>query len=364
MVRFCGVLFKQAEGRHDRPQIRENWEDAMTTRRLLLQAGLGSLTAAAVGGRFAARAAPALQKVKAVIPQDSVYVLSYYGGKDAGIYAKHGIDVEIDTRPFAGFLAALPSKQCMVTTYPGLGAIQKINEGMDWVITGPGLTTVADVIVLKDSPYKTGADLRGKKFGVFSTGADAFKAVRATMIEAFNLDVVKDTKLQQVAGPALNKLLERGQFDAILNLSSLTIAAISQPDKFRVLFAPNEYWEKKTGFPIMAVPIVAWRSWVNEDKTRAKNFAAATVGSFKWLEKPVNLQTAVKSHGELAGVTNSAEIDAYKLQLAKNQMFLTSWDEKTIGAQWQFLELAKKTGIIKKVPSKDKYTRFVGELGT
>lgn len=336
----------------------------MTTRRSLLKAGLGSVTVAAVGGRFTARAvaAPALQKVKALIPQGSAYVLNYYGGKDAGIFAKHGIDVEIDSRPFAGYLAGFPGKQCMESPYPGLNAIDKINEGVDWVITGPGLTTVADIVVLKDSPCKTAADLRGKKFGVFSTGSDAFKAVRATVIEGYGLDVARDTRLQQVAGPALNKLLERGQVDAILNLSSLTIAAVAQPDKFRVLFSPNDYWQKKTGAPLLAVPIVAWRSWLDENKKLAKNFAAATVESFRWLEKPENLETVAKNHGILAGVTTPAEVEEYKLWLGKKQMFLTSWDEKAVNAQWQFLELAKKTGTIKKVPSKDKYTRFVGEL--
>jgi ABC-type nitrate/sulfonate/bicarbonate transport system substrate-binding protein len=336
----------------------------MTTRRLLLKAGLGSLTAAAVGGRFAACAAPALQKVTALIPQGSAYVLNYYGGKDAGIFAKHGIDVDVDARPFAGYLAGLPGKQCMASPYPGLNAIDKINEGVDWVFTGPGLSSVSEFIVLKDSPLKTAADLRGMKLGVFSTGADSFKAARATVIEAFNLDVVKNTRLQQVAGPALNKLLVRGEVDAILNISSLTIAAAAQPDKFRVLFSPNDYWEKKTGFPIMAVPIIAWRSWVNENKARARNFGAATLESFKWLEQPANLQAAVKKHGELAGVTSSAEVDEYTLWLDKKHMFLTSWDEKTIDSQWQFLELAKKAGIIKKVPSKEKYTLFAGELGT
>jgi ABC-type nitrate/sulfonate/bicarbonate transport system substrate-binding protein len=337
----------------------------MTTRRSLLTAGLGSLTAAAVGARFEARAAPSLQKVKAVIPAGSAVVLSYYGGKDAGIYAKHGIDVDIDARPFAGFLAGLPSKECLSVTYPGMEAIEKINEGLDWVITGPGLTVVQDIIVLKDSPYKTVADLRGKKFGTFSTGAGSFKAARITMIDAFNLDVVKDTQLQQVAGPALNKLLERGQFDAIVDASSLIMAAEAQPDKFRVLFSPNDYWRKRTGYPIVwSGPVASWRSWVNEDKARARNYAAATVASYKWLEKPANLETAVKNHGELAGVTNATQTDEYKLWLTKKQMFLTSWDEKTVDAQWQFLELAKKTGIIKTVPSKDKCALFVGELGT
>ena len=111
----------------------------MTTRRSVLLAGLGSFTAAAVGNRIKAHADPTLQKVKVVIPAESVFVLNYFGAKDAGVFSKHGIDLDIDARPFAGFLAGLPSKQCMTVTYSGIDAIQKINEGLDWVIIGGGL---------------------------------------------------------------------------------------------------------------------------------------------------------------------------------------------------------------------------------
>jgi ABC-type nitrate/sulfonate/bicarbonate transport system substrate-binding protein len=301
-----------------------------------------------------------LAPVKVVIPQSSVFVLNYYGGKDAGVFAKHGIDLEIDARPFGGFLAGLPSKQCMAVTYSGIDAIQKINEGLDWAIIGGGLTVVQDVIVLKGSPYKTVADLRGKKFGTFSTGAGSFKAARAAMIDAYNIDVVKDAQLQQVAGPALNILMERGQLDAMINISSLSIAAESQPDKFRVLFSPNDYWRQKTGYPIVwAAPLVAWKSWVDEDKTRAKNFAAATQESFRWLRKPQNLDTVVKNHGELAGVTNPADIAEYKKWLEAKRMFLAEWDRKAVDAQWKFLEVCQKAGIISKVPAEDKYALFV-----
>jgi NitT/TauT family transport system substrate-binding protein len=323
-------------------------------------AGLGSLTAAAVGTRTTVRAAPTLAPVKVVIPQSSVFVLNYYGGKDAGVFAKHGIDLEIDARPFGGFLAGLPSKQCMAVTHSGIDAIQKINEGLDWAIIGGGLTVVQDVIVLKDSPYKTVADLRGKKFGTFSTGAGSFKAARAAMIDAYNIDIVKDAQLQQVAGPALNILLERGQLDAMINISSLSIAAESQPDKFRVLFSPNDYWRQKTGYPIVwAAPLVAWKSWVDEDKTRAKNFAEATQESFRWLRNPQNLDTVVKNHGELAGVTNPADIAEYKKWLVAKRMFLAEWDRKAVDAQWKFLEVCQKAGIISKVPAENKYALFV-----
>ncbi|MGB6538179.1 MAG: ABC transporter substrate-binding protein, partial [Xanthobacteraceae bacterium] len=219
---------------------------------------------------------------------------------------------------------------------------------------------VQDVLVPKNSPIKSPADLRGKRFGTFSTGAGSFKAVRAALIDAYQLDLLKDTKLQQVAGPALTKLLEEGQLDAMMNISSLNLAAEAQTDRFRVLFSPNDYWEKKTGYPIVwAAPTVAWQSWVDEDKTRAKNFAAAVEASFKWLEKPENLDAAVKSHGAIAGVTKPADVAEYKDWLQHKNMFMTDWSRKAVDAQWQFLQVCQKGGIVTKVPPEDKYALFV-----
>ena len=171
---------------------------------------------------------------------------------------------------------------------------------------------------------------------------------------------MKDTQLQQVAGPALTKLLERGDVDAMINISSLNLAAEAQTDKFRVLFSPNDYWRQKTGYPIVwAAPIVAWRSWVDEDQARAKDFAAAVAESFRWLRQPENLEAAVKNHGALAGVTKPADIAEYKKWLAAKKMFMTRWDRKAVDAQWQFLAVAQRTGIIDKIPAEDKYALFV-----
>ena len=296
-----------------------------------------------------------LKKIKVVIPRNSVFVLNYFGGRDAGIWRKHGIELEIDARPFKGFAASLPAKEAMVTTYMGTAAIARINKGLDWVIIGGGLTVMQEVYVRKDSPFKSVYDLRGKKFASWSTGAGAFKATRAVIMDAFGIDVLKDTEFQQVAAPALFKLLERGDVDSMFNLSSLTIAAASQPDKFRSIFSPNAYWKKKTGHPIMwSAPIVAWRSWVDEDRARAKSFVKATHESFKWLENGKNVEAAIKKFGVLAGVKNKAQAAVYKKWLATGKIFKGRWDRETIDAQWEFLEMAAKRGVLGKVPDKNK----------
>ncbi len=316
----------------------------------MMLASLGLLVSVVVSAPVPAQA---VEKIKIVIPRNSVFVLSYFGARDAGVYRKHGFDLEIDARPFKGFVAGLPSKETMVTTYSGTAAIAKINAGLDWVIIGGGLTVMQEVFVLKSSPFKKITDLRGKKFSSWSTGAGAFKATRAVIMDGFGIDVLKDTNFVQAAAPALFKLLERGDVDSMFNISSLTVAAASQPNKYRSIFAPNDYWKKKTGHPIVwSAPIVAWRSWVEEDRDRAKRWVAATHESFKWLRKGENLDAAVKKYGTLAAVKNQAQAEIYKKWLGQERVYLAKWNQEIVDNQWEFLELAKKHGVLKKIPPK------------
>lgn len=292
-----------------------------------------------------------LKSVHVVVPLNSVDALVYLGGRDAGIFRKHRIDLTVDPRPFAGFLAGLPSRVSMVGTYPGLGAIQKINQGMPLAIIGGGLTVVNAVIVRRNSPFKSLTDLRGKPFGVQSTGSGAFKCVRAAALAAYGFDIKNDTKMEQVPAPALYKLLEAGRVDAMVSISSFTMKALSQPEKFRVLFSPNEYWIKQTGYPIVwDAPLVAWKSWVQQDPVRAKDFADAAAEAFRALRDPHNFDADLKKYGELAGITSPGQIATYKKQFAAKKIFLTRWDRKVADAEWKFLALAKKEGILKKVP--------------
>ncbi|HEX5606075.1 MAG TPA: ABC transporter substrate-binding protein [Candidatus Binatia bacterium] len=302
-----------------------------------------------------AHAASDAKTVKMVIPRGSTFVLSYFGARDAGIFRKHGIDIEVDARPFAGFMAGLPSRQVSVGTYAGLNAVEQMNQGKDLIVIGGGLTSMQDVWVQKDSPLKKLSDLKGKKFGVWSRGAGATKALEALAIDGFKLDLNKDVQTIEIAGPALMALLDKGEVDAMFNLSSLSIAAASQPEKYRLLFSPDDYWREKTGSPLVwSAPTIAWKDWIDQDRERAKNIVEALHESWRWLRQ--NSDKAVEKYGKLAGVQNAAEAATLKKMLQAGGIFLDKWDPKIVDSQWKFLDLAKQVGIIKAVPAKDKYS--------
>lgn len=305
-------------------------------------------------GASTSEAASGPKTVKITTPRGSVFILSYFGGRDAGIFRRHGIDLQVDPRPFAGFMASLPSRETLVGTPAGLPAVEQMNQGSDLVVIGGGLTVMQNVFVRKDSPFRKITDLRGKRFGVYSTGGAATKALVAVVVDGFNMDLRTETEFIEIAPPALMALLEKGDVAAMFNLSGLTISAATQPDKFRMIFSPDAYWKEKTGSTLVwSGPTVAWRDWIEEDRERAKNLVDALHESWEWLRQ--NSDEAVAKYGKLASINTPAQAAALKKMLREGGVFLSQWNSRIIDAQWKFLELAKKVGILDKVPPKEKH---------
>jgi taurine transport system substrate-binding protein len=159
----------------------------------------------------AAGPAQALDKVKVIIPQNSVFVLNWRGANDAGVFRKHGIDLEVDVRPFAGFLAGLPSKAAMVGTYSGMDAVEKMNQDVDWAVIGGGLTVFHGIYVPKDSPIKTIADLKGKKVGVPFNSTTHFHTIVALEQAKIN---PADVQILNMRPPEVRAAWQRGDIHA------------------------------------------------------------------------------------------------------------------------------------------------------
>ena len=78
-------------------------------------------------------AAQTLKIVRVTIPRNTISMLNYPGARDAGIFQKHGIDIQIDARGFKGFMASSPSRETLVGTPSGLASIARMNQGLDIV---------------------------------------------------------------------------------------------------------------------------------------------------------------------------------------------------------------------------------------
>jgi NitT/TauT family transport system substrate-binding protein len=94
-------------------------------------------------------------------------------------------------------------------------------------------------VVRANSPIKDFADLKGKRIGNFGTTFLDWLIGRAAGKKAYNIDLQSDANLVSGAPPLLNQFLARGEVDAALQFSSLTLAPIAHGEQRLLLDLPT-----------------------------------------------------------------------------------------------------------------------------
>lgn len=171
---------------------------------------LGSLVLSLTAGARADDAIRVSNAAPASMFYDALYI-----GIDQGIFKKHGLDVE--AMDFAG---PAKSQQAMAA-----GAIDfELGSGTEFAFIAKGVKelgvatvlgppTVVDIVVKKDSPIKTLADLKGKRISIISTGSlTEWLAKQVSRSQGWGPDGV--TVVAAGTAPTQVAMLSTGQVDA------------------------------------------------------------------------------------------------------------------------------------------------------
>ncbi len=95
------------------------------------------------------------------------------------------------------------------------------------------------IVVKPASPIRSFADIKGKRMGEFGTTFLDWLILRAAGKKAYGFDVEQDTTLVQGTPPLLNQLMARGEVDAMLQFSSLTLGPIQAGEQRLVIDVPS-----------------------------------------------------------------------------------------------------------------------------
>ncbi len=93
-------------------------------------------------------------------------------------------------------------------------------------------------VVKPNSSIKAFTDLKGRKVGTFGTTFLDWLIARAAGKKAYNVDLQTDASLVPGAPPLLNQFLARGEVDATLQFSSLTLAPIARNEQRMLIDLP------------------------------------------------------------------------------------------------------------------------------
>jgi NitT/TauT family transport system substrate-binding protein len=289
----------------------------------------------------------------------AIGVITPYVGKTAGIFAKHGLEIQgADFNDGPAVIDAMASGGVDIGLF-GIGPV-----GI-WQSKGLPLKIVAGanggghvLITRADAGINTLADLKGRKVAVPKPGSVTDALFRAHILgDLATLDPEKDLFLiQGIGAPDMaTALFVTKNVDAAIAWEPFVSRAEAAYKDLRVLYDASAEWRKDhpTGpyYPVNVV--VVKQSLIDERPDDLRKFLAAYKETVAF----------INDHADQANDLIAAELKVDKaVVVAARRRIDYTWQIDPEAAI-QTLQWAKQVGYIKQVPDKEKLfdLRFVSE---
>lgn len=264
--------------------------------------------------------------------------------QEKGIFAKHGLDVEMIAPADASApprLVAAGQADIAITYQPDL--MLQVKEGLPLTRIGTLIETPLNaLIVLQDGPVKELADLKGKKVGY--SVASLQNAYIGTVLASVGLSA-KDIEMVNV-NFNLSTALMSGQVDAIIdgyrNVELISLGLEGKPGK--------AFFLEEHGVPAYDELIYVTRNELRDDPRMARFLAAVEEATIYLTNHPDEAQEVfVTSHAELNDQLNRDSFRATLPRFAKRPAALD------VGRYERFAAYMKAKGLIETVPPVDSY---------
>jgi ABC-type nitrate/sulfonate/bicarbonate transport system substrate-binding protein len=255
-------------------------------------------------------------------------------------------DLKIDAKildPAAAEKAVL-LKQVDAGVFPVLTAADVRDKGQDIVLFAPLLYIHISLLVWKDSPAQSLADLKGKKIGVLDKVSGSYRGCQLIAARA-GLDFERD--FQPVTGPppALVTFLQRKQVDA-LAIHEPIVSKLLAEGTFRAIVGLNDEWKKAGKADWLFTGVGAHRDWLTKNRPVAKRLADMVVDAQRQLNRSPDL---FEAEAEFLGLKTKAEIDLVRQRMPR--FFPPEWNESVAAGAMEPVREAARLGLIKQVPT-------------
>jgi ABC-type nitrate/sulfonate/bicarbonate transport system substrate-binding protein len=262
-----------------------------------------------------------------------------------GIAAEHGVKFNNLMMDFTEAANALRLGRAQVSTMQPSTALNLWKSGTEVKLFAPQIWSGNAWVVRKDAPYKSFADLKGKKIGNFSrvTGAFFFSAVIA---KEKGLDVEKDFQSIPAETGALIALLERGELEAI-NMFEPHVTKLTLSGKYRVLLDFDDDLKKIFGAPPLKTGTAVLKEIAEKQPGIIKAVRGAYADGIKMIKSGKD-EDFFKAHAkEFFNLSMPEEIAAGIKQNREN--FAESWGDAFFQAQNKILQTGVPLGLLPNV---------------
>ena len=262
-----------------------------------------------------------------------------------GIAAKHGLKINNMMMDFTEAANALKLGRAIASAMQPSTAVNLLKSGTDIRLIAPQIWSGNSWLVKKDSPYRSLADLKGKKIGNFArvTGAYFFSAVIA---KEKKLDIEKDFQSIPAETGALIALLERGEVEAI-NMFEPHTTRLVLSEKYRVLLDFDVELEKLFGAPPLKSSVGMLRETVEKQPALVKAIRGAYVQAVKMIKAGQDKDFFEAKAKEFFNLSTPEQVAAGMKQNRQN--FADLWGESFFQSQNKILQSGMSLGLLPKV---------------
>lgn len=233
---------------------------------------------------------------------------------EKGMYAEEGLDVELVKTDWNGLRQGLATGNFDANHTLVMYLLQAIENNADLKITGGIHTGCLRVLVPKDSPIKTAADLKGKKVGVPTHIGSPPYMFACRVAAAAGIDPAPEAKqITWLPFPpdVLGKAIEDGRIDAMATTDPIGTILIG---KGLVRVLADQATDAPYAEEYCCATVVSGRL-AKQNPTAAAKVTRAMLKGAKWVEE--NPKAAAEMAVEKKYISASAEVNTQALAKLK-----------------------------------------------
>jgi len=308
--------------------------------KLFLIAAVASLLATEAPPSASAGQAPQQINVATSASGQSGYIAALIENK--GLDVKYGIKINNMMMDFTEAANAVKLGRAAASAMQPSTAVNLIKSGMDIRLITPQIWSGNSWVVKKDAPYKSFADLKGKKIGNFArvTGAFFFSAVIA---KENKLDIEKDFQNVPAETGALIALLERGEVEAI-NMFEPHVTRLVLSGRYRVLLDFDIALEQIFGAPPLKSTVGMLKETVEKQPALVKALRGAYTDAVKMIKSGQDEEFFKSKAKEFFNLSSPDEIVA-GIKVNKEN-FADKWGDGFFQSQNKILQSGIGLGLL------------------
>ena len=255
---------------------------------------------------------------------------------------KYGIKITNMMMDFTEAANAVKLGRTMASSMQPSTAVNLVKSGTEIRLITPQIWSGNSWVVKKDAPYKSFADLKGKKIGNFArvTGAYFFSAVIA---KEQRLDIEKDFQNVPAETGALIALLERGEVEAI-NMFEPHTTRLVMSGKYRVLLDFDIELENIFGAPPLKSSVGLLKETVEKQPALVKAIRSAYADAIHLIKTGQDDDFFKSKAKELFNLSTPEEVSAGFKQNQANAA--DKWGDAFFQSQNKILQSGISLGLL------------------